>query len=121
MGKKYLIKDTRQPTENRTQYLPNTNQRFKVQGSVYRKYIVTYIQQDATLHSLFVSTNCSTCFGRYIYPVAHITLITASGTCQNITATFRWRGGIGTHETTAEGSRYGLTSARCCNYSYMCS
>jgi len=27
--------------------------RVKVHGSLYRKYILIYIQQDATLHSLF--------------------------------------------------------------------
>jgi hypothetical protein len=35
---------------------------------VHRKYIPIYIQQDATLHSLFVSANCSTCFGWYFHP-----------------------------------------------------
>jgi hypothetical protein len=30
--------------------------------------IPIYIQQDATLHSLFVSGNCSTCFGWYFQP-----------------------------------------------------
>jgi len=50
---------------------------FNVQRSVHRKYIPIYIQQDATLHSLFISGNC-------------------------------WK-------------PYGLTSARCCRYSCMCS
>jgi hypothetical protein len=36
---------------------------FNVHGSVHRKNIIIYIQQDATLHSLFISGNCSTCFG----------------------------------------------------------
>jgi hypothetical protein len=36
---------------------------FNVYGSVLRKYIPIHIQQDATLHSLFISGNCSTCFG----------------------------------------------------------
>jgi len=30
--------------------------------------IPIYIQQDATLHSLFISGNCSTCFGWYNHP-----------------------------------------------------
>jgi hypothetical protein len=30
--------------------------------------IYEYIQQDATLHSLFISGNCSTCFGWYFHP-----------------------------------------------------
>ena len=54
--------------------------RYDVQGSVHRKYILIYIQQDATLHSLFISENCSTCFGWYLHPSsgAHTTVSTAS-------------------------------------------
>ena len=37
--------------------------KFNVYGSVDRKYIPIYIQQDETLHILFISGNCSTCFG----------------------------------------------------------
>ena len=57
---------------------------YNVQGSVHRKYIPIYIQQDAKLHSSFVSANCSTCFGWYLHPSsrAHTTVSTASGTCQ---------------------------------------
>jgi hypothetical protein len=36
--------------------------------SLHRKYIPLQIQQDATLHSLFTSGNCSTCFGWYLHP-----------------------------------------------------
>jgi hypothetical protein len=32
---------------------------------VHCKYIPIYIQQNVTLHSLFISGNYSTCFGRY--------------------------------------------------------
>jgi len=50
-----------------------------------------YIQQDATLHSLFISENCSTYFGWYLHPSsgAHTTVFTASGICQTVTATCR--------------------------------
>ena len=67
---------------------------FKVYGSVHRKYIPIYIQQDATLHSLFISGNCSTCFGWYLHPSsgAHTTVSTASGICHTITATCFYRG-----------------------------
>jgi hypothetical protein len=34
--------------------------KFDIHGSVHRKYIPIYIQQDATLRSLFVSGNCCT-------------------------------------------------------------
>ena len=33
--------------------------KFNVYWSVHRKYIPIYIQQNATLHSLFISGNCS--------------------------------------------------------------
>ena len=71
---------------------------FIVQGPGHRKYIPIYIQQDATLHSLFISGNCSTCFGWYLHPSpgAHTTVSTASGTCQTVTATCRYRGRVGT-------------------------
>ena len=32
---------------------------FDVEGSVHRKYVPKYNQQDATLHSLFISVNCT--------------------------------------------------------------
>jgi len=71
---------------------------FNVQRSVHRKYILIYIQQDATLHSLFISGNFSTCFGWHLHPLsaAHTTVSTASGTCQTVTATSLYRGGAGT-------------------------
>jgi hypothetical protein len=39
------------------------------------------VQQDATIYSLFISVNCSICFGWYPHPSsgAHITVSTASG------------------------------------------
>jgi len=66
----------------------------KVYGSVHRKYIPIYIQQDATSHSLFISENCSTCFGLYHHPSsgAQTTLSTASGICHTVTATCRYGG-----------------------------
>jgi len=52
----------------------------------YISYIPIYIQQDATLHSLFISGNCSTCFGWYFHPSsgAHTTVSTASGICGTV-------------------------------------
>jgi len=45
---------------------------------------IQYIQQAATLHSLFISGNCSTCFGCYFHSSsgAHTTVSTASATCR---------------------------------------
>jgi hypothetical protein len=72
--------------------------RFNVYGSVHRKYIPIYIQQDATLHILFISGNCYTCFGWYFHPSsgAHTTVSTASGICHTVTAVCRYRGRVGT-------------------------
>jgi len=72
--------------------------RFNVYGSVHRNYIPIHIQQDATLHSLFISGNCSTCFGWYFDPSpgAHTTVSTASGICHTVTAICRYRGRVGT-------------------------
>jgi hypothetical protein len=63
---------------------------------MHRKYIPIYIQQDAMLRNLFISLNCSTCFGWYLHPSsgAHTTVSTASGTCQTVTATCRYRGRV---------------------------
>ena len=71
----------------------NVNNKFNVHGSVLRKYILIYIQQDATLNSLFISGNCCTCFGWYLRPSsgAHTTISTASGTCQTVIATCRYK------------------------------
>ena len=50
------------------------------------------------LDSLFISGNRSTCFGWYLHPSlgAHTTVSTASGNCQTVTATCRYRGVDGT-------------------------
>jgi hypothetical protein len=61
--------------------------------------IPIYIQQDATLHSLFISGKCFTCFGWYFHPSSgvHTTLSTASGICRTVTAICRHRGIVGTY------------------------
>jgi hypothetical protein len=58
----------------------------------------SYIQQDVTLHSLFISKKYSTCFGWYFHPSsgAHETVSTAPGICHTVTATCRYRGRVGT-------------------------
>src|SRR5215475_10450628 len=60
--------------------------------------IYEYIQQDAKLHSLFISGNCSTCFGWYFHPSsgAHTTVSTASGICHTVTSICRCRGRVET-------------------------
>jgi hypothetical protein len=56
------------------------------------------IQQGVTLHILFISENCSTCFGWYFHPSSgvHTTASTASGICHTVTAICRYRGRVGT-------------------------
>jgi hypothetical protein len=103
--------------------------------------IPIYIQQDATLHSLFISVNCSTCFGWYFQPSsgAHTTVSTASGICHTVTAIcrFRWRVGTGlsvlwvayanhstlkpvpNSSTKAADSSNGVKNTRCCRYRCM--
>ena len=51
--------------------------------NIKNSFIPIYIQQVATLHSLFISGNCSTCFGWYFHPLsgAHATVSTASSIC----------------------------------------
>jgi hypothetical protein len=60
--------------------------------------VYSYIQQDATLQSLFISGNCSTYFGWYFHPSsgAHTTVSTASGICHTVTAICRYCGKVGT-------------------------
>jgi hypothetical protein len=58
--------------------------------------ILIYIQQDETLHSLFISENCSTCFGFHPLSGAHTSVSTASGICHTVTAICRYRGRVGT-------------------------
>ena len=55
--------------------------------------------------------------------ISHTTESRASGTCQNVTVTCRYRGGVGSSNfsMTAAGNIHGLTSARCYRYSCMCS
>jgi hypothetical protein len=60
---------------------------------LFKLFIPIYIQQDATLHSLFISGNCSTCLGSYLHPSSggHTTVSTASGICHTFTAICRDR------------------------------
>jgi len=65
---------------------------------VHRNNILIYIQQDATLHSLFISENCSTCFGLYLHPSsgAQTTVPTASVIFHTVTAFCCYGGRVGT-------------------------
>jgi len=41
---------------------------FDIDGSMSRKHISKYNQQDETLHNLFISVKCSTCFRGFLRP-----------------------------------------------------
>ena len=93
-----------------------------VHGSVHRESISTTVQQDVTIYSLLCFCELFYIF-RVVPPPIIRSAYTASGTGQTVSATFRYRGGVGTWSSNstaiAEGNRNGLTSARCCNYIYM--
>ena len=61
-------------------------------------FLLIYIQQGATLHSLFISGKLLYMFRVVSHPSsgAYTTVSTASGTCQTVTATCRYRGRVGT-------------------------
>ena len=61
---------------------------FDVQGSVHRKYVPKYNQQDATLHGLFISA-LHISGGSPTHHQEHKTVSTKSGICQTVTATCR--------------------------------
>jgi len=56
------------------------------------------IQRAETLHSLFISGNCSICFGRHLFlsSEAQTNVSAASGICRAVIATCRYRGRVGT-------------------------
>ena len=107
---------------------------------MYCKYISKYIQQDATLHSFFISGNCSTRFGCYFHTSsgAQTAVSTAFGICHTycylLLSWRRWNrfewavGGVrhpqhtqtsSNSSTTVADSSNGVTNTRCCRYSCM--
>jgi len=61
------------------------------------KDVLMIVKQDATLYSLFISVNRSTCFGWYRHPssATHNTVSALSGIAEAVTATCRecdWMG-----------------------------
>ena len=71
-----------------------------IHGSVHRKFITSYNQQDAMLHYLFIylfiSTQCSTCFRRFLRPSSGAHKFMSSNS-----------------SAIAAGSSKGLTNTRC--------
>ena len=81
------------------------------------------IKRDATIYSfiIFLQTALHISDDTLIHHQEHPqAVITTSGTGRNVFATVRWRGGVGTKFRLLHASgrsKYGSTSARCCNYS----
>ena len=82
------------------------------------------VQRDATVYSfiIFLQTALHVSGDTFTHHLEHTqtVLVITSGTGRTVFATVRWRGGVGTGSdstATADGSKYGPTTARCCNYS----
>ena len=92
--------------------------KFYVHESAHRKCITKYNQEDANLHNLFISTQCSTCLRRFLrpssgahkctYSIGHLSKLY----CYLPLSRMSWKS-----STIAAGSSNGLTNARCCMYS----
>ena len=71
----------------------NSVNKFNVHGSGHSNNILIYIQQDATLHSLFYpKTALHVSAGTITHHQERKQLSTASGICQTVTATCRYSG-----------------------------
>jgi hypothetical protein len=65
---------------------------FDVHGSMHRKCIFERNQQGATLHNVFISAKCSTCFRRVLHPSSGAqNCIHSIGYLAGLTATCRCR------------------------------
>jgi len=62
---------------------------YYVQRSVHRTICSDNYPTRIAIYSLFISVNCSTCFGWYLHPPsgAHINVSTVSGISETVTAT----------------------------------
>jgi hypothetical protein len=85
----------------------------------HRRYISKYNQHDATLHNLFISVKCSTCFRWYLRPslgdqkcIYSIGYLSEFYYCLPLS----WKSW--NSSTIAAGSSKIMTSTRCCIYSF---
>jgi hypothetical protein len=94
---------------------------FNFHGSVHCENILMYIQQDATLHSLFYLETALHVSGGTTthYQKRKQTVSTASGICHTVTATCRYRGRVGTGLSVLWVAY--ATNTRCCRYSCLSS
>ena len=91
---------------------------FYVHGSVHQEPMSIIVQQDATIYSIIIFLQIALCVSNdnLIHHQEHIqTVITTSGTSRTVFATWRSRICSSDFSTSADGSKYGSTSARC-NY-----
>jgi hypothetical protein len=89
---------------------------FNIHGSVHPKSMSIIAQQDATICSLLYF-----CKLLYMFRVVTSLIIRSIYNCNYSIWHWSNRLCISNVSTIAEVSRDGLTSARCCKYSYMCS
>jgi len=64
---------------------------------LFVQYMPIIVQQGVTMCGLFIAVNRSACFGRYLHPSpgAHVTVSSASGISNTVTATCRERDWMG--------------------------
>ena len=95
---------------------------FDVHGSVYRKRIFQCNQQNATLHNLFISVRCFTCFWRFPRPSSGAqTIYRASGTLSklycSLPLSWKRRNSNSISPTTVQVAVKFCQNTRCCIYS----
>ena len=88
--------------------------KFYVHWSLHLEAKSIIVQQDATIYSLLYF-----CKLIYMFRVVPPSIIRSTYNCNYSIVEEMERSS--NSSTIAEGSRHGLTNARCCNYSYMCS
>jgi len=73
---------------------PVSYRNISTDGENKKRHILIYIQQDATLHSLFYLETALHISGGYHHPSsgAQTTVSTASGICHTVTAACRYSG-----------------------------
>ena len=95
---------------------------FDVHGSVHRKRIFKYNQQDATLHKLLISVKWSTWFRRFLRlsSGAQTLYIQHRVLCQTFSATYHCRASDGTQSLPRQWqvAEKVWQSTRCCIYSF---
>jgi hypothetical protein len=97
---------------------PHLYDKFYVHGSLHRESMSVIVQQDATIYSLLYFSKLLYMFWVVISPIIRSTCNCNYSIWHRLCyPRLSWRSS--NFVTTAEGSRDGLTSARCCNYSYI--